>query len=41
MIGDEKWSKEHIGSMTYWRTVISIVNLWISIIVVLKIFEVV
>ena len=41
MIGDEKWSNEHIGSMSFWRTVISVVNLWLSLIVVLKVFEVI
>jgi hypothetical protein len=41
MIGDEKWSNEHIGSMTFWRTVISVVNLWLSFVVVLKVFEVI
>tara|TARA_Y100000593_G_scaffold92106_1_gene182678 strand:- start:611 stop:736 length:126 start_codon:yes stop_codon:yes gene_type:complete len=37
---NEEWCIEHMGVMAFWRTGISIVNLFLTFIIVLKVFEV-
>ena len=40
MSENEEWCMEHMGVMAFWRTGISIVNLFLTLIIVLKVFEV-
>lgn len=37
----EKWYLEHMGAMAFWRTVIGLMNLTLTGIVALKIFDVI
>ena len=35
----EKWYLDHMGAMAFWRTVIGMANLSLTILVVLRVFE--
>tara|TARA_R100001443_G_scaffold19528_4_gene31229 strand:- start:10370 stop:10495 length:126 start_codon:yes stop_codon:yes gene_type:complete len=41
MVGDEEWANGHMGTMAFYRTGISVVNLFLSVLVILKVFEVI
>ena len=36
----EEWYMEHMGIMAFWRTVIGLVNILLTLIITLKVFEV-
>ena len=35
----EKWYLDHMGAMAFWRTVIGVANLFLTVLVVLRVFE--
>lgn len=37
----EKWYLDHMGIMAFWRTVLGAINLFVGVIIALKVFEVV
>jgi len=38
MVTDEKWCKEHTGVMAFWRTGIGVVNVFLTVLIALKVF---
>ena len=41
MTDNEEWCMEHMGVMAFWRTGISVINLLLTSIIVLKVFGVI
>ncbi len=39
MSDSEKWYMEHMGSMAFWRTIISFVSLGLTSLITFKVFE--
>jgi len=39
--GKERWYLDHMGTMAYWRTVVGIVNLFLALLITIKIFGVI
>ncbi len=35
----EKWYLDHMGAMAFWRTVIGMANLSLTVLVVLKVYD--
>ncbi len=35
----ERWYLDHMGAMAFWRTVIGVANLFLTVLVVLRVFE--
>jgi hypothetical protein len=38
MSDNEKWYMEHMGMMAFWRTVVGIINLTLTVLIVAKVF---
>ena len=36
----ERWYLDHMGAMAFWRTVIGMANLTLTVLVVLRVFEI-